>query len=453
MSVPVDYQHPSGAKTRIAVAELPARDPAALIGDLIVDFGGPDASGVEHLRDPQAPFAATLRDRFNLISFDPRGVGGSGPDVACLTPPQLTTYFSAARPPTNPAEASDLVRLNQHFDRGCAAQLGTTLRFAGLSTTADDLEQLRRALGDSSLNYLGLSSGGYLGTLYAERHPDRIRSMILDSPLDHSLNWSDFLLDESVALDTNFRAFAAWCDATTACALHTANPATDAATQYDQLVNRAAVSPIPVASGGDHRPVSDTDVRVATIALLQLGQTNWPFFSTAIQSARAGNATLLRIVGDAVDHRDPTGAYSASSGAFLAILCNSWTAPATTAAGYERLAARAAQAAPRFGPTRIWDWGPYCSGWPAPVSDPVHLPRIRSGTHILVIGTTLDPVAPYQWAATLAQRIPGSVLLTNEGTSHTAFVVGRCQSAEDAYLTTGAMPPAGTRCPLVPAGV
>jgi pimeloyl-ACP methyl ester carboxylesterase len=448
LHVPLDYHRPYGATTTLALAKLPARDPAHKIGSLVIDFGGPDASGVESLRDATQPLSSTLRDRFDLVSLDPRGVGGSTPDISCLSDSRLDTYYAAPRPPADAAQASRLIGLNTEFVSGCVKDLGARLPYIGFDTTARDIDQVRRALGERRLNYLGLSGGGYIGTRYAELFPGRIRTMVLDSPINHSEDMGSFLLDEVGGFDRGFDNFVSWCKGSASCAIHQADPNTDPAAAFDQLLQTADQHPIP-SSGPDTRPVTGTDIRLAVLAVLQLGRRNWPIIGTLIQQARTGDGSFTRLVGDSIARRSPDGTYSPFSGARRAIMCDSWPAPATTVSGIQRLADQAAAIAPRFGAARVWDWAPNCIGWPT-VPDPVHTPRIHRPVNVVVIGTTLDAPAPYKWAVQVADQIPGAVLVTNIGTTHTAFTAGRCQAIEDEYFTSGIRPRPGTTCPTTP---
>jgi pimeloyl-ACP methyl ester carboxylesterase len=448
LRVPLDYRRPHGATATLALAKLPARDQAHRIGSLIIDFGGPDASGVETLRDPTKPLSATLRDRFDLISLDPRGVANSTPDISCLSDSRLDAYYAAPRPPADATEAKKLIALNAEFVSGCVNDLGDRLPHIGFDTTARDIDQVRRALGEPRLNYLGLSGGGYIGTRYAELFPGHIRTMVLDSPINHSIDMGTFLLDEVGGFEQGFNSFVSWCKVSAGCAIHQADPTADPGAAFDQLVRDADRHPIP-SSGPDTRPVSGSDIRLTVLAMLQLGKQNWPIISMLIQQARTGDGSFTRLVGDAIARRSPDGTYSPFSGARHAIMCDSWPAPATTVRGFQRLADQAAAIAPRFGAARVWDWAPNCVGWPS-VPDPVHTPRIRRPVNVVVVGTTLDPPAPYKWAVQIAGQIPGAVLVTNIGTTHTAFAAGRCQAIEDAYFTTGTPPGPGSTCPAVP---
>ena len=447
--VPLDYHHPYGAKTRLALAELPARDQAHKAGTLIIDFGGPDVSGVTTLRDPAQHLSPVLRDRFDLVSFDPRGVGGSTPDISCLSNSKLDAYYAALRPPANAAQAARLIRLNADFVSGCVKDLGARLPSIGFDTTARDIDQIRRALGERQPNYLGLSGGGYIGTRYAELFSGRIRTMVLDSPINHSLDMGTFLLDEVGGFEREFNGFVSWCRTSGQCAIHQADPKAGPAAVFDQLIKRADKHPVP-ARGSDSRPVTGSDIRLTVLAALQFGKRNYPIVGTVIQQVRAGDGTLTRAISDSIARRNPDGTYSPFSGARRAEMCDSWPAPATTVSGIQRLAYRAAKIAPRFGAARIWDWAPWCVGWPA-VPDPVHTPTIRRPVNVVVIGTTGDPAAPYKWAAQIAGQIPGAVLVTNVGTTHTAFGIGRCQAIEDQYFISGIRPARGTTCPATPA--
>jgi pimeloyl-ACP methyl ester carboxylesterase len=268
--VPLDYADPDGPRIEIDIARLPARDPARRIGNLSVNPGGPGASGVEWaigaaLRLPLVSDA--LRDRFDVIGFDPRGVGTSTP-VLC-DPDLYNAEVSLF--PRNQAEFAALVAHNRAFGESCLRMTGPLLAHIDTVSAARDIEAVRLALGGETLRYLGLSYGTALGAQYAALYPDQIHAVALDAALDHNLPEITMLVDEASSYEASFNRFVAWCAEDERCALR----GQDAAALFDDLVARAAAAPLPAvacAHGTAPRPCRPTvrgeDTRIAAGTML-----------------------------------------------------------------------------------------------------------------------------------------------------------------------------------------
>src|SRR5581483_1150954 len=188
LAVPVDYRSPSGATVDIAVARRPARDPEHRTGSLVINYGGPGDPGTQSLELAGTAIPAAVRDRFDLVSFDPRGTGRSKP-IDCIDDATADRLFAEDPTPDTPA---DLARFyagtNSSVDlvKACVDRFGTWLAEVGTRNVARDMERLRIALGDDELTYLGYSYGTVLGAVYAQIYPHRVRAMVLDSAVDLS---------------------------------------------------------------------------------------------------------------------------------------------------------------------------------------------------------------------------------------------------------------------------
>src|SRR4051794_6769000 len=298
LAVPLDYSDPGGAQITLGFNRLRAQDRAHRVGSLIINPGGPGSASLAvaveaaggHLWDP------ALHQRFDLIGMDPRGIGMSTP-VRC----DPAVYNRPVSPlPTTQAGFDQLTAWAGAFGASCLRMTGPLLAHVDTGSLARDMERLRQALGEAKLNFLGLSYGSHLGSLYAELYPERIRVMALDGIANHSISNRALFSDTTVAYEDTFNRFVAWCVQTSSCALH----GRDAAAAFDGLVSRADRQPIP-APGCDEdgacRPtVTGADLRLNALNMLYakegipaLGIPNWSDFAEALLRAEQGDASVF----------------------------------------------------------------------------------------------------------------------------------------------------------------
>jgi pimeloyl-ACP methyl ester carboxylesterase len=443
--VPLDYADPAGPQITVGLARLPARRPAQRLGSLVFNPGGPGGSGgafvVAEAMSGRV-FTAAVRDRFDLIGLDPRGVGLSTP-VRC-DPDRFNQLVSAF--PTDQAGFDALVAHNTALGESCLALTGPLLAHVDTVSAARDIEAVRLALGEGRLNYLGLSYGTQLGAQYAALYPDNIRVMALDGALDHTRSEITMLVDEGTAYEAAFDRFVAWCAQDASCALH----GRDAAALFDHLVAQADQTPLPAracAAGTAPQPCRPTvraeDLRLNAEEMLLfkppipgLGLPGWNGLAEALAQAAAGDASAFA----------PALASGPADNAYVsgpAIECLDFPAGSRD---YDDLAARellGRVVAPRMrGASGSWSAG--CLGWPVPVANPPHPLAVRGAPPILIVNATHDPATAYPWAVGLLTQIEGSVLLTRDGDGHTSYLLpgpSRTRDAIDAYLLTGATPP------------
>src|SRR5262249_52691341 len=182
--VPFDYQRPGWRRFSLPVIRLPDTRPRSRIGSLVVNPGGPGASGVQYALEARSQVSAAVRARFDVVGFDPRGVAGSIPAVHCLTDAQLDRYFATSGTPGKTAQLASVVTESTVVDRGCQEHSGALLPYVGTANAARDMDVLRAALGDAKLTYFGKSYGTYLGTWYAQLFPAHVRALVLDGAVD-----------------------------------------------------------------------------------------------------------------------------------------------------------------------------------------------------------------------------------------------------------------------------
>ena len=442
VKVPVDYAKPGSGELKISVIRLPAQNKAQRIGSLITNPGGPGGSGVEFIRNSASAFSPALRNRFDIVGFDPRGVGASEA-VRCLDNRQLDRYFATDSSPDDQAEVDKLVAAGKGFAGGCAARSARLLPHVGTLNAARDMDVLRAALGDKQMTYFGASYGTYLGAFYADQFPKNVRALVLDGAVDPKLPAVQINLEQAKGFERALRAFAADCVRTTGCPLGTS---TDAALNtVSDLLAQADEAPL-ANSLGDGRQVTEALVAAGIAAALYQKEA-WPTLRLALARAIDDNdGTLLLKLSDLLTERREDGNYSNLMEANLAVNCVDKPFPGDPAT-YEKDAAAAKKVAPRFGPFIVWGSIP-CAYWPVKTAAQPPAVTAAGAKPILVIGTTRDPATPYGWSQRLAAQLESGVLLSLDGDGHTAYLAGnRCVGqAVDRYVIQGTVPEEGTMC-------
>ena len=438
LSVPLDFTRPNGPQIELALARIPAS--RKRIGVLFTNPGGPGGSGVEFLRSAVDVFPAAIRASFDLVSWDPRGVGASAP-VRCLD--RLDPFYAVDHDPHTPAAVAQNVAVTRAFVDACRRNSGDLLRYVSTAATARDLDAIRAAIGDERISYVGFSYGTLVGAVYADLFPQHVRAMVPDGAIDPARSYADGTLDQAESFDDDLAAFFAHCRADTSCAFaHGGDPAA----AYDALTRAIAAEPVPAVVGAERRTLGPGELDIAVASALYAGADGYDDLAAALAQAGRGSGGRMLALADTYTGRKPGGMYSNETAALYAIGCLDAPAPATITA-VQQLAARAARVAPHFGASSVW-LGLPCTFWPVPpggMEAPTHAP---GAPPIVVVGTTHDPATPYSWAQSLASELRSGRLLTSEAASHTSYGRGdECVDGHvDRYLLELAVPAPGTRC-------
>ncbi|WP_033294252.1 alpha/beta fold hydrolase [Amycolatopsis jejuensis] len=424
LTVPLDWDHPDRGTTGIALARHKATDPAHRIGSILMDPGGPGGAGAGEVQDGWS-LSPRITARFDTVGFDPRGVGQSTPvrcglDEITADHPQL---------PKNSAEFQQLVSYNRALGRSCRRITGPLAEHVDTRSVVRDMDAIRAALGDEKLTYYGVSYGTLMGQQYAEAYPDRVRALVLDSNMDHSVGstW-DFLRTETVAAQESFDEFAAWCDRSKSCALH----GQDVRAVMADLYSRA--------ERGD---LGTPDDRLDPVALVGLVSSNfygptWEKLAKNMVGLRAGKPA-------------ESGFAISVPSAFGSIFCSDWRLPITSYPQLDGYRRALAHVSPDLRFSQLgWTSAVGCAGWPGQVRNPQHPLSIRPGTPLLLLNSRFDPVTPYAWAARAAQQA-GAPLLTYDGWGHAAyFKKSHCVTdTADDFLLDGTKPGGSKHCPAV----
>ena len=440
LPVPLDYADPTGPTIDLALTRLPAGDPAQRIGALLFNPGGPGGRGVSTLHQlGTLIFPEKTRARFDIVSFDPRGVGESG-QIDCQ--PDFEAYYALDPSPDDDAEREAWLAGGRAYAAACAANGGELLPFVGTENVVSDMEQLRAALGEETISFLGISYGTSLGARYADRYPERVRAFALDSGLPSFVDPVTFIPQWVDAIERAFDAYLADCAAAVTCPFHSDG---DPAAAFDALIAQVDAAPLEVPTETGTRLVGQRAVLAAVEAVLS-NVVAWPQLATALQSAANGDGAPILALSDLRNERLPDGSYGPGSASFLAVSCLDFPITRDPAA-YEALAAKAATIAPRLG-AYYATWTLPCAFWPAPPTTAPHPPVAAGAPPILVIGATLDTQDAYTWSVDMAGQLESGVLLRREGTGHPSYFESACVvEAVNTYLIDLTLPPPDLICP------
>ena len=434
LAVPLDYTKPDGKKIDIAVTRHPASKPDQRIGALFMNPGGPGASAIELARTYSR--VGPIGDRFDIVGFDPRGVGESTP-LDCHS--HLVDIYDADPTIDSPADRTETLATSKAFVDECKKKYGDLLTFLGTTDVARDMDQVREALGEKQINYLGYSYGTSLGQEYARLFPTHVRSMIIDGVVDHAPNGLTTAQQQAGGFETALDSYVAHCKSD-GCGFG----GQDAAAVIDQVSAAAEKAPIPAPDAD--RPAGPGVVSLA-LAQALYSETLWGTLSAALRDAQDGDGSGLVDLADMYLGRGDDGTYDGGFEIYFAVSCldDTWPSnPDTVIAA----AAAAEKKTPRFGGPIVIDYI-RCAMWPAK-SKPLHpVPASTKGLPpIVVVSTTHDPATPYQNGVDVAKQIPGAVLVTNEGEGHT--VVGQGKPCIDdmatAYFVDLKVPKNGFTC-------
>ncbi len=436
--VPLNYAKPNGLAITIKAKRQPAANQSNVQGSLFINPGGPGASGINYLS--YVGLSSSVTDVYNVIGFDPRGVGESTP-VQCVSDHQLDVYLASDPTPDDAAEVQGMERLWHQFTAGCVADSGPLLGHVSTIEAARDMDILRAVVHDPTFNYFGASYGTYLGATYAALFPTHVRRMVLDGAVDPLATAHTTEIDQAAGFQQALTDYLTYCVGQGGCPLGSSVPA-------------AQQRLIALFHQLDAHPLTASDGRKLTEGLAFLGvivplynRAYWSVETSALAAVVGGNADLLLQLSDAYTGRTPSGTYPGNTiEAQAAVNCLDHPEHESIAQ-IEAGKSAFLKASPVFGPAAMW-WPYSCSNWPVASHLPTPNYHAPGAPPIVVIGTTHDPATPYQQAINLANDLDSGVLLTRKGEGHTAYDSGNTciVSAVDTYLTSGRPPAPGTTC-------
>jgi pimeloyl-ACP methyl ester carboxylesterase len=460
--VPLDYGDPAGATIALALTRLPAGSAKRRIGSLFLNPGGPGGSGIDIVRGLGPNLPLELRGRFDIVGFDPRGVMRSTPLRCFATFDDAVSVLPPFAFPYTAAEVAQQQRSDRALGAACAARGGAIRDHMSTADVARDMDLLRQAVGDRTLNYLGFSYGSYLGEVYANLFPDKVRGLVIDGVLD-PIAWSTGRGDEAATLPVTSRLgsdvgsqatldqFFALCDAAgrPQCSF-----AGNSAARFAAMAARFRAGPAEIGTPPDTYTVTYADYIATTLSSMEAPES-WPTFADALldletnMPASRVRDTMARLRSRLGVNQPPQEEYPNVIESYPGVLCADSVNPRAFSA-WPAAAATTERSHGYFG--RPWTWASsICHAWPATAGQDRYLGpwTARTASPVLVVGNYYDPQTPYQGAVTAARLLPNSRLLTYAGWGHTAFFRGSycIDSTVTRYLTTLRLPPTGTVCP------
>jgi len=433
MAVPVDHDRPNGPTLELGLVRRRATKPGQRIGTLMVNPGGPGGSATDFVE--QLPLPRGLTDRFDILGFDPRGVGKSS-GLDCHS--HLQAIYDADPSPESTAERASYIKVSKSFVDECEKKYAKLLPFLGTPNVAKDMDLIRQALGEDQVSYLGYSYGTSIGQEYARLFPTRVRAMVLDGVVDTTQTGLAFADAQAAGFNQALDAYLAHCDKTDCGFGQPAGPA------LDKILSQAEKTPIPSRRAG--RPATPGVVNLALGEALK-NEAFWPDLSQALEQAQNGQGDGLVYLADEYLGRKADGQYEGGFEIYFAVSCLDQSWPHDPNAVLD--AARATGVKyPRIGEAIVSDYV-RCALWPTPSQPLKPVPTTIKGLPpIVVISTTGDPATPYENGVKVAQRLPGAVLITNKGEQHTIFAQGKDCVDEPvvSYLADLEVPKDGLTC-------
>lgn len=417
IEVPVDWSNPEGDRLKLALAYRKADNKTAL-GSVIFNPGGPGSSAVDWIKNSATQIGTSnLRANFNLVGFDPRGVGASEPQIKCLDA-KNTDEFLYSDSEFGVATAKDIAATRasiKEFTEACLTNTGPNLKYVDTVSAAKDLDVIRAVFGDEKINYLGFSYGTFLGTMYAQLFPARVGSMVLDGAIDPTVSEAEQNVSQLIGFDRALKNFLTNCLENQDCPF--SGSLANAEAQVKRLL--LEIEKKPLATDSDRELT--IWAAVTGIIMPLYGQDWWPTLTEGFAEAQRGDGTILLTLADTYNDRLEDGTYGSNTlEANIAISCLDGRLPADDKSISEQNEI-VLQISSTFG--RYWQFGALtCEQWPFPVAERPAEFTAKNSAPILVIGTTGDPATPYEQAVALATRVLSNAqLVTFNGEGHTAY--------------------------------
>ncbi|MFJ3797183.1 alpha/beta hydrolase [Streptomyces sp. NPDC090088] len=434
LKVPLDWAKPDGETIGLALIRAQASGGSGRrIGSLLFNFGGPGGSGVSTM-----PYYATtvsaLRERYDLVSWDPRGVGASE-GIRCRSDKAIQAAEPIDATPDTPAEETAYFQDAADFGKGCQKAAGQLIAHVSTTDTARDMDLMRRVLGDSKMHYFGISYGTELGGVYAHLFPKNVGRLILDAVVDPTADSVGHAKNQAQgfqrALDDYLKS--------------TGQDPEQGSQKIADLLTRLDAKPLPTSSG---RKLTQT-LAVTGIVLPLYSQDSWPTLTSALRAAGEGDGSELLSLADQYNDRDSSGHYGTTTHSQRVISCLD-DKQRPTLAQTKKLLPQFEKISPVFGDFLGWDTAGWCHDWP--VAGEYDTPEVSApgAAPILLVGNTGDPATPYEGARRMADELGKGVgvELTWKGEGHGAYGSGSdcVDSTVDAYLLSGTVPKDGKVC-------
>ena len=434
IKVPLDYSKPKGRKIDIAIRTAKAQDPEKRIGILLVNPGGPGASGAEFVESVESLVSKNIRDSFDIVGWDPRGVGDSS-KPACST--KLDYLFTAVDySPDDEAEKEKLIATNKQFGEECVGDDKDLAAHIDTIESAKDMDEIRQALGEKKINYLGYSYGTALGQIYSTLFPKNYRSIVIDGVLDVGSDPLQTTGDQAIAFEKSFESFFDFCRRTTCKFANGQDPKI----AFTNLESKIELAPIKSSVG----TIDTAQFMIGTSVYMYGGEAAWPSLDAALKQLSEGDTSGITYGYELYVGRDKAGNYNGEYASFLSILCaDGKLADSDELFSYAK---KIGEQAPLMGESTIL-LGIQCSYYPHVKAAKAFKVDNSKGKPVMVVGTTGDPATPIEAARRVAKKLNSSYI-EFKGEGHTAY--GRSNSCVDdaveEYLLKGKAPKSTINC-------
>ncbi|MFF3335071.1 alpha/beta hydrolase [Streptomyces sp. NPDC002888] len=433
LKVPLDWAKPDGRTIELALIRTKARGDDR-VGSLLFNFGGPGGSGVSSMPS-YASTVSQLHERYDLVSWDPRGVGARG-GIRCRGDKEIQAAEEKIdATPDTAAEEQAYFQDATDFGKGCQKDAGDRMAHVSTTDTARDMDLMRQVLGDNKLHYFGISYGTELGGVYAHLFPQNVGRLILDAVVDPGADTVGHAENQAKGFQRALNDYLK----------STGQDPQQGTRKIADLLKRIDAKPLPTSSG---RKLTQT-LAVTGIVLPLYSEAGWPSLTSALKSAEEGDGSGLLTLADGYNERDASGRYGTTTHAQRVISCLDDKQRPTLAETKKRLPAFE-KISPVFGDFLAWDTAGWCHDWP--VAGQYDTPEVSApgAAPILVVGNTGDPATPYEGARRMADELGKDVgvVLTWKGEGHGAYGSGSdcVDSTVNAYLLKGTVPKDGKVC-------
>ena len=438
LTVPLDYAHADGKTIDLAVLKVPAQ--GKRIGSLVVNPGGPGGSGVQYASAGSLQFGSQLSDAFDIVGFDPRGVGQSDP-LHCIDTKQLDALIAFDPDPDTLAERNKMDELIRGFGQGCLDHSGALTRHMSTVEVARDMDVLRAALGERKLDYLGASYGTLIGATYADLFPGHVGRFVLDGAIDPALSNLQLSLAQAHGFETALRAYVKDCVDRGSCFL--GGSVDEGVARIQAFLGSVEKQPLPT---GDDRELTE-GLAMLGIWMPLYVKEYWSQLTAGLKQAMDdGSGSVLLGLADIYTSRGPSSYSDNSMEALYAVNCldHDDTIPTSQVSAHF---AQFEKASPTFG--RAFAFGlATCSDWPVQSGQHTVALHAAGAPPIVVVGTTRDPATPLSWAQALADELDSGQLITRDGDGHTGFQRGNScvDDAVEQWLIEGDAPKPDLHC-------
>lgn len=437
-TVPIDYMNPENGTMDIAVTRLQGAQSNG--NALVLNPGGPGGSGIEYAQAAQYVLSESLISNFDIVGFDPRGVGQSSP-IDCLDDAETDAYISLDGTPDDQAEINATVEFLKKFAQECAEKSPSTYAFIDTVSAAKDIDILRALLKNAKLNWFGKSYGTFLGATYAELFPQNVGRMLLDGAIDPALSNQELSHGQALGFENALKRFADDCPSHKDCPL--SGDGEQGVNEIMNFVNQFDANPYKLDDG---RELTQAMALTGVLGTLYDKVYGWESLRKSLSDAFKGDYGPLVENVDWYTSRNTDGTYTDNSNDAIAAINCLDRQDRPTLEESQALAELWSVEAPNFGPYLGWG-NMSCTYWSAPATGVAHAISAQGAPTILVVGTTNDPATPYPWAQALAKELSSGVLLTFDGDGHTAYYQGSdcVDKYVDNYFFTGDAP-SGVTC-------